>query len=136
MGSDPNAHPKGAAVKGGTVRGVARYHEVIPFARSVPWECSQVPASRGLLLIACALAACALTACAIVAASASALQAQIPQSEYAARRAALAATMPDGVLIAFGATEPAQDYLSFYQTENFNYLTGLREPDAALVIVK
>lgn len=69
-------------------------------------------------------------------ATASTLPAQISQAEYAARRAALAATMHDGVLVAFGAAEPAQDYLAFNQSESFNYLTGFREPDAALVIIK
>jgi len=41
------------------------------------------------------------------------LSAQIPQSEYAQRRAALAAKIQDGVLLAIGGKEPAQDYLSF-----------------------
>jgi Xaa-Pro aminopeptidase len=58
------------------------------------------------------------------------------QQEYAARRAALAAGMPDGVLVAFGAAEPELDYLSFYQSPRFYYLTGFKEPDAALVVVK
>ena len=62
--------------------------------------------------------------------------AQIPQAEYAQRRAALAAKMQDGVLLAIGAQEPAQDYLSFYQNEPFTYLTGYNEPNAALVMVK
>ena len=34
------------------------------------------------------------------------------------------------------AHEPPQDYLSFFQSPSFYYLTGLREPDAALVMVK
>lgn len=63
--------------------------------------------------------------------------AQVPASEYAERRAALLAKLPsDAVLIALGAHEPAQDYLSFYQTPSFNYLTGFLEPDAALVAIK
>jgi len=67
---------------------------------------------------------------------AASLSAQVSQPEYAARRAALAATMKDGVLLALGAPEPAQDYLSFFQSPDFYYLTGFREPDAALVMVK
>ena len=62
--------------------------------------------------------------------------AQFSQNEYQQRRAALVAKMPQGVLLAIGGHEPVQDYLSFYQTPSFNYLTGLLEPDAALVIVK
>ncbi len=58
------------------------------------------------------------------------------QPEYAARRAALAARLPDGIFVALGAHEPAQDFLSFDQAPNFRYLTGFKEPDAALVMVK
>ncbi len=68
--------------------------------------------------------------------SAGRARAQVPQSEYAARRAAVAAKMADGVLVAIGAREPSQDYLSFDQTPSFYYLTGFKEPDAALVMVK
>ena len=62
--------------------------------------------------------------------------AQIPLAEYAQRRAALAARLQDGVLLALGSPEPAQDYLSFFQNESFTYLTGYSEPGAALVMVK
>jgi Xaa-Pro aminopeptidase len=62
--------------------------------------------------------------------------AQIPQAEYAQRRQALADRLPDGVLVAFGAREPAHDYLPFAQASNFRYLTGITEPNAALVMVK
>ena len=58
------------------------------------------------------------------------------QQEFAARRAAVVADMPDGALVALGAHEPAQDYLSFVQSPSFYYLTGFKEPDAALVVVK
>jgi Xaa-Pro aminopeptidase len=58
------------------------------------------------------------------------------QEELAARRAALLAGLGDGALVAFGAHEPAQDYLSFAQSPSFFYLTGFAEPDAALVVVK
>ena len=44
--------------------------------------------------------------------------------------------MADGVLVALGAHEPAQDYISFVQSPSFYYLTGFKEPDAALVVVK
>src|SRR5215212_3753842 len=64
------------------------------------------------------------------------LRAQFPASEFQQRRAALVAKLPEGVLVALGAREPAQDYLSFYQSPSFNYLTGFLEPDAALVMVK
>jgi Xaa-Pro aminopeptidase len=61
---------------------------------------------------------------------------QFSATEYAQRRAALLDQIPEGIVVALGAHEPAQDYLSFYQTPSFNYLTGFVEPDAALVIVK
>lgn len=61
----------------------------------------------------------------------------VPRAEYAARREALAATLPsDGVILALGGREPREDYVSFFQATNFYYLTGMREPDAALVGVK
>ena len=58
------------------------------------------------------------------------------QKEFATRRAALLRKVGDGVIVAFGAHEPTQDYQSFYQLPSFYYLTGLREPDAALIMVK
>mgnify|MGYP001548705561 CR=1 FL=1 len=64
------------------------------------------------------------------------LGAQIPQAEYAARRDSLAAAMPDGVLLALAGPEPAEDFLSFYPRPTFFYLTGVTEPDAALVMAK
>jgi len=62
--------------------------------------------------------------------------AQGMQREYRARREALAARMGDGILVALGASEPVRDYESFSQTPDFFYLTGWREPDAALVMVR
>lgn len=59
---------------------------------------------------------------------------QITQPEYSARRTALATAVGDGVLVAFGSSEPAEDYISFYQNSQFKYLTGFDEPDAALVL--
>jgi Xaa-Pro aminopeptidase len=64
------------------------------------------------------------------------LGAQIDSAEYAARRTALGKAIGPGVLVALGAPEPAQDYESFFQVATFEYLTGLREPNAALVMVK
>ncbi len=58
------------------------------------------------------------------------------QQEYALRRTELAARLPDGVFVALGGHEPAQDYLSFYQAPSFYYLTGFKEPDAALIMIK
>ena len=62
--------------------------------------------------------------------------AQISRQEYAARRDSLIANVQDGALVVFGGREPQEDYLSFFQEPNFLYLTGAREPNAALVIVK
>jgi Xaa-Pro aminopeptidase len=58
------------------------------------------------------------------------------QQQYRQRREALAARLPDGVLLAIGAPEPEHDYLPFFQAPSFYYLTGFREPGAALVMVK
>jgi Xaa-Pro aminopeptidase len=58
------------------------------------------------------------------------------QKEFASRREALLKKVGDGAIVAIGAHEPAQDYVSFYQAPSFYYLTGLREPDAALVMIK
>ena len=63
------------------------------------------------------------------------LSAQSTQ-EFERRRMQFATRVPDGVIVVLGAREPAQDYLSFSQAPSFNYLTGFREPDAALVMVK
>ncbi|HVT37565.1 MAG TPA: Xaa-Pro aminopeptidase [Gemmatimonadaceae bacterium] len=65
------------------------------------------------------------------------LSAQITQAEYASRRAALAASLKaDGVIVVLGAPEPRENYLTFWQSQHFNYLTGFQEPDAALLIVR
>ena len=58
------------------------------------------------------------------------------QQEYRQRRETLIARLPDGVLLAIGEPEPRHDYLSFFQAPSFYYLTGFREPNAALVMVK
>lgn len=58
------------------------------------------------------------------------------QQEYATRRSDLAAKLGDGVFVALGGHEPPQDYLTFEQTPSFYYLTGVKEPDAALIMIK
>ena len=74
---------------------------------------------------------------ALLACAASLAAAQIPQSEYQARRTALVSALPgDGVLLVLGAPEPKENYQNFWQAENFRYLTGFLEPDATLVIVR
>jgi Xaa-Pro aminopeptidase len=62
------------------------------------------------------------------------VHAQVPAGEYAARRAALAAKLGDGVFVARGGVEPVQDYLSFYQSPGFYYLTGYKEANASLLM--
>jgi Xaa-Pro aminopeptidase len=70
-------------------------------------------------------------------AAAAPLQAQITQAEYAARRAAVTKSLPsDGVLLVLGGPEPKENYQKFWQSENFNYLTGFLEPGSALIIVR
>lgn len=64
-----------------------------------------------------------------------ALGGQVPLEESRERRAALAAEVGDGVILALGSPAPPQDYLSFHQNSRFRYLTGFREPDAALLLV-
>ena len=64
-----------------------------------------------------------------------ALRAQSTQ-EFERRRMLFATRVPDGVIVVLGAREPGEDYLSFYQSPSFYYLTGFKEPDAALVMVK
>src|SRR3954463_6818675 len=61
--------------------------------------------------------------------------AQIPDSEYAARRDSLAARIGDGVVVAFGGRTPVADFWPFYQLPAFHYLTNFDEPDAAFVMV-
>jgi Xaa-Pro aminopeptidase len=77
-----------------------------------------------------------LVAASLTLTTAAQLGAQVTQAEYARRRAALAARIQDGVLLAIGGREPEHDYLSFFQATEFAYLTGYPEPSAALVMVK
>jgi Xaa-Pro aminopeptidase len=60
----------------------------------------------------------------------------VPAEEFAARRRALADAMSDGVLIVFGARAPAHDYMPYQQNPSFRFLTGIDEPDAALIIAR
>ncbi|GMR13988.1 MAG: Xaa-Pro aminopeptidase [Gemmatimonadota bacterium] len=64
------------------------------------------------------------------------LQAQITTEEYAARRAALAERMGDGVVIAFGGQEPVRHWPPFYQHPAFRYLTGFLESNAVFLMVR
>lgn len=64
------------------------------------------------------------------------LAAQIPLAEFAARRTALLDLVGDGVTLVLGAASPVPDFLPYQQSRPFYYLTGFREPDAALVMVR
>jgi Xaa-Pro aminopeptidase len=55
--------------------------------------------------------------------------------EYAARRAALAARIDSGIVLAFGGRTLVHDFHAFFQLPSFRYLTNLNEPDAALLMV-
>jgi Xaa-Pro aminopeptidase len=67
-----------------------------------------------------------------------AVKSQFPAAEHAQRREALVARVPDAnaVILVLGAGEPVHDYLEFHQNPGMLYLAGIREPDAALVMVK
>lgn len=62
--------------------------------------------------------------------------AQVTQAELRQRRDSVLTRTGDGIVLALGSPEPAEDYLSFFQNPAFHYLTGLREPEAALVMVR
>ncbi|MGB0035453.1 MAG: Xaa-Pro peptidase family protein [Candidatus Acidiferrales bacterium] len=59
-----------------------------------------------------------------------------PNAEYQARRAKLRADV-DGPVVIFGYTsrQDAGEVAIFFQEENFYYLTGYSEPDAALLLI-
>ena len=72
-----------------------------------------------------------LTAAVLVqAASAAAL---FDKTEYAARRARLMEKIPDGAAVFLGAAPPARD-VEFRQGHDFLYFTGVRIPNAALIV--
>lgn len=58
------------------------------------------------------------------------------RQEFSARRLTIETKLPDGVLVALGAPEPSHDYETFSQAPSFYWLTGFKEPNAALVMVK
>jgi Xaa-Pro aminopeptidase len=60
----------------------------------------------------------------------------VTAAELASRRRALHQQMKDGVLIVFGAKEPAADYMPFAQAADFRYLTGITEPAGIYIAVK
>ena len=60
--------------------------------------------------------------------------APVSNEEYAERRAALAALVEDGVVLAMGSAAPPQDYIPFFQNSPFRYLTGFTETNAALLM--
>ncbi|MDX2182855.1 MAG: aminopeptidase P N-terminal domain-containing protein [Gemmatimonadaceae bacterium] len=62
--------------------------------------------------------------------------AQIPAAEYAARRATILDDAGDGIVLVLGAGEPPENYSSFWQTPHADWLTGIREPGMALVMVR
>ncbi len=62
-------------------------------------------------------------------------RAQVPATEYAARRDSLAKRIGSGVVVAFGARTPVTDFGPPTQLPAFHYLTGFDEPDAAFVMV-
>ena len=77
-----------------------------------------------------------LIAAAVVLAARGSAHAQIGNAEYAARRAALAAGIDSGVVVAFGAVEPVSYWPTFHQLPGFYYFTGFDETDAVLLMVK
>lgn len=54
--------------------------------------------------------------------------------EFASRREKMRKSMPDGVMVLFGARESEDLHEGFYQETNFYYLTGWEEPGAILVL--
>jgi Xaa-Pro aminopeptidase len=59
----------------------------------------------------------------------------ISRDEYRARRAELRKSL-DGVMVLFGANEPEDLHTGFFQETNFLYLSGWREPGAAMLLTK
>jgi len=57
----------------------------------------------------------------------------IPAAEYRERRAELRKSL-DGALVLMGAADPSDLHDAFYQKPDFEYMTGWREPGAALLI--
>jgi Xaa-Pro aminopeptidase len=59
----------------------------------------------------------------------------ISREEYQSRRAGLRKSL-DGVMVLFGANEPDDLHVSFFQEPNFLYLSGWREPGAVMMLTK
>jgi Xaa-Pro aminopeptidase len=59
----------------------------------------------------------------------------IGRDEYRARRADVRKSL-DGVMVLFGANEPDDLHVSFFQDSNFLYLSGWREPGAVMMLTK
>jgi Xaa-Pro aminopeptidase len=57
----------------------------------------------------------------------------LPREEYQKRRAGLQKSL-DGVMVLFGAVESEDLHTGFFQETNFLYLSGWREPGAAMLI--
>jgi Xaa-Pro aminopeptidase len=77
-----------------------------------------------------------LTGATALLAISAAVHAQIANAEYAKRRAALAAGIDSGVVVAFGAVEPVSYWPTFHQLPGFYYFTGFGETDAVFLMVK
>ena len=77
----------------------------------------------------------AAAAVVLITCTAAVLGAQVPASEFAARRDSLAHRIGDGVLVALGGRTPITDFGPFYQLPAFHYLTDFDEPDAAFMLV-
>ncbi|HEY6343491.1 MAG TPA: Xaa-Pro aminopeptidase [Bryobacteraceae bacterium] len=57
----------------------------------------------------------------------------IPKAEYQSRRAELRKSL-NGAMVLFGAEESSDLHYAFFQEPNFLYLSGWREPGAAMII--
>ena len=81
---------------------------------------------------------CGLISLVVILLGSSLVQARFrqPNSEYQGRRDKLRAAV-DGPVVLFGYTtrQDAGEVAVFFQEENFYYLTGYSEPDAALVLI-
>lgn len=56
-------------------------------------------------------------------------------ADYHVRRTALGASLEGGMAVLFASDEPAAEYQSYRQDEDFYYLTGWNEPGAALLVI-
>jgi Xaa-Pro aminopeptidase len=64
------------------------------------------------------------------------LAAQVPASEFATRRAALFRQVDLPAVLVLGGAAPLHDYLPWQQSRPFFYLTGFREPESALLMLR